>query len=325
MKRWLLSLKDNVNYLKIDEKDEINFYIDKYAKKGDIVAIYASPCTHISHFFTVKESSPYEYGDFEKEKYQMIIYKKFKLPVPIPLKEMKEYSVLDGWITRFPNFIYEMPADTWIKMMNFILEKNPELIKPNTKQYDTKNKKIRDYMDIEHIIEFVQSCAEKSNNIDDQTCCKIPLNEASTEQTIIRPILRYLGWNIDDLCDLNPEYNIGPKRVDYVLNYGNSNKLFIEVKNFNRDLTKENENQLIDYCDSKNVNLGLLTNGKIWQFFYLTYEKSNYISNRQKICEIDALKDDKKKIIELFSQLLSKEAIKSGKAFSFAEELSQNK
>ena len=237
---------------------------------------------------------------------------------------MKENSVLDGWIRRFPNFIYEMPADTWIKIMDFILKKNPELIKPNNEHNNSNNKKIRDYMDIEHIIEFIQSCDNKSNNKKDkQICCKIPLNEAATEQTIIRPILRYLGWNIDDLCDLNPEYNIGQKRVDYVLNYGKPNKLFIEVKNFNKELSSKNEKQIIDYCDSKKVNLGLLTNGKKWQFYYLIFGKSNYISKRELIYEVDMTDCNKKEVIKIFSKLLSKEAIKSGEAFSFAHELAK--
>ena len=103
----------------------------------------------------------------------------------------------------------------------------------------------------------------------------------------------------------------------------NSNKLFIEAKNFNEELKPEHENQLIDYCDLKNVNLGLLTNGKIWQFYYLTYGKSNYISNREQICEINVCDCNKKEAIKLFSQLLSKESIKSGKAISFAQELSK--
>jgi hypothetical protein len=321
LKRWLLSIKDEYKWYDIDEKEQLTFFTDKFAKKGDLTVIYkSSPLAYISHLFTVKDSSRYEYANSDKEKYQMEIYKKFELPQPISLNEMNENFVLEGWISRFPGFIYEMPADTWIKMMDFILEKNPGLIKPNTNQNNTNHQKIHDYMNIGHVLDLVNSCILKSDNSE---CCRIPPNEASTEGMIIRPILRYLGWNTSNPCEVRQEFSIGRKKVDYALRCDNSNKLFIEVKNFNEDLKPENENQLIDYCDLDDVNLGLLTNGKIWQFYYLTYGKSNYVSSREMICEIDVLNDDKKKAIETFSQLLSKEAIKSGNAISFAQELSK--
>ena len=86
--------------------------------------------------------------------------------------------------------------------MDFILEKNPELIKPNISQNSAKTKKIHDYVNIEHIIDLVNSCNSKS---EESTCCMVPHNEASTEGMIIRPILRCLGWNTSNPCEVYQE------------------------------------------------------------------------------------------------------------------------
>jgi len=126
---------------------------------------------------------------------------------------------------------------------------------------------------------------------------------------IIRPILRYLGWNTSDPCQVRQEFSIGRKKVDYALIHDKSLRVFIEVKNFNEDLKPGHEEQLIDYCYLRKVNKGILTNGRQWIFYNFNFDKSEYIPTKEKIHDITVSKRHKKHLKEIMINHISKDSL----------------
>jgi len=81
-------------------------------------------------------------------------------------------------------------------------EKNPDLIpdksmSPTTTPLDY-------YINCAVILDMIRDSLG-----DNSKCCQIPHNEAATESMFIIPILRYMGWNTMDPCEVNQEYGIG--------------------------------------------------------------------------------------------------------------------
>lgn len=62
------------------------------------------------------------------------------------------------------------------------------------------------------------------------------LDEASTKNGVVLPILNQLGWDPFSIGEIQPEYSVGGKRVDFSLRFNNKNKVFIEVKQTGTDL-----------------------------------------------------------------------------------------
>ena len=73
------------------------------------------------------------------------------------------------------------------------------------------------------------------------------LGEEAIKQGVILPLLRAVGWDTDDISQVNPEYQTGKGFVDYSLRIGDENRVFVEAKAGGVDL-KFCENQLQEYC-----------------------------------------------------------------------------
>lgn len=315
MKRWLLSIKDQYKWFDIDEKEQLTFFADKFAKKGDVILIYkSSPLAQFSHLFTVKDSSMYEYANSEKERYKFKIYEKLALPKPIALSEIKESSILNSWIKNFPGFMYEIPDEVWLKFNDYLMDKYPELIECIASSKNKKPNKNNQSDELREIIKNVNMYNVKNKKI-----CRIP-NEAVTEEAIINPILKCMGWDTSNPCEVRREYSISHKKVDYALRKGKHNKMFIEVKNFNSDLNSDNQDQIINYCLMENVELGLLTNGKQWVFYHFN-SGYNSLAEPKQVYKIDFCKDKEDRIREILNNLLSKGAVESGNALKYAQNL----
>jgi hypothetical protein len=86
---------------------------------------------------------------------------------------------------------------------------------------------------------------------------RIPaLDEASTKQGVILPLLDELGWNPRNVEEIRAEYTVGTKKVDYSLRFENHNKAFIEVKKIGTDLEKHQE-QLLSQSFQEGVRRNL--------------------------------------------------------------------
>ncbi len=146
---------------------------------------------------------------------------------------------------------------------------------------------------------------------------KRDLDETSTKQALVLPILQQLGWAIFNIEEVKPEYSVENRRVDYSLRIERSDKVFVEAKNTSESL-ENHEEQLLDYAFRQGVDLAILTNGITWSF-YLPTQKGDW--KARKFYTIDILQQESKDVSAKFSELLSKENILSGKALQSAEEI----
>ena len=67
------------------------------------------------------------------------------------------------------------------------------------------------------------------------------LNEQNTKATLIDPVLRALGWDLEDLESVQREYRARKRAnpVDYALFSGREPVLFVEAKALGQDLGDE--------------------------------------------------------------------------------------
>jgi len=147
------------------------------------------------------------------------------------------------------------------------------------------------------------------------------LDEASTKQAIILPLLQLLGWNPFDIDEVSPEYIVENKRVDYSLRLNNTNEVFIEVKKTSEGLENHQE-QLLHYSFRQGVDLAILANGITW-WFYLPTQKGNW--QDRKFYTIDIFQQSPEDIESKFITLLSKEGVKSGNALKHAKSIYSGK
>lgn len=146
-------------------------------------------------------------------------------------------------------------------------------------------------------------------------------NEAETKQAIILPLLGQLGWDRDNPDELKPEYKVDNGKVDFSLRLNNTNEVFIEVKQTEKDLEKEQE-QILGYSFRHGVGLAILTNGMTWWFF-LPMKKGDW--KTRKFHTIDIKEQETKEVASRFIEFLSKENIRSGKAKQYAESVYKDK
>lgn len=146
-------------------------------------------------------------------------------------------------------------------------------------------------------------------------------DEASTKQAVILRILSLLDWDTFNIDEVNPEYSIAGKRVDFSLRHENKNKAFIEVKKIGEDLEKHQE-QLLSYSFQEGVKLSILTNGITW-WFYLPLHEGSW--EQRKFYTIEIYDQNAEEIVGHFIDYLAKENIISGKAVTNAETIYKNK
>ena len=151
-------------------------------------------------------------------------------------------------------------------------------------------------------------------------------DEAKTSQSVILPILKYLGWEIFDSNEVCPQFSIKSKKVDFTvkkvdfaLRYQDQNKVFIEVKKVGVDLeTGYHQTQLLDYSFLEGVELAVLTNGISW-WLYLPLRIGGW--EQRKFYTIELIDQNPKDIAQKFTDFLSKEKVVSGKALEKAKKL----
>lgn len=114
-------------------------------------------------------------------------------------------------------------------------------------------------------------------------------DEATTKQAIILRLLSSLNWDIFDANEVQPEYSVSGKRVDYSLRLNNINKVFLEAKKVTEDLDNHQE-QLLNYAFQEGVKLAVLTNGVSW-WFYLPLNEGNW--EQRKFYAVDIFQQDK--------------------------------
>lgn len=136
-------------------------------------------------------------------------------------------------------------------------------------------------------------------------------NEQAVRQGIVDPLLRNLGWPLEDTQIVYPEYTVGSGKVDYALCDPQSKnpRVFIEAKQVGNIAGAEE--QLFGYDARIRVPIAVLTDGQIWRFFHPTGEGT---WEERKIRELDFITGDSEKSAECLSRYLNYESICSDKA-----------
>ena len=141
------------------------------------------------------------------------------------------------------------------------------------------------------------------------------LDEASVKQGVILRILHALGWDTFDIEEVRPEHSVGSRRVDYALRPDGRNKVFLEAKRPNEDLSNHAP-QLLDYSFREGVSLATLTNGLNW-WFYLPLREGSWEERRFGV--IDLRNQDVSQTTDSLIDFLSRENVRSGTAVENAE------
>lgn len=157
------------------------------------------------------------------------------------------------------------------------------------------------------------------------------LDEAATKQFIILPILRALGWDVENLDTLEvfPESrtereNGEQTKVDYALRHKGQVFVLIECKRWGDNLENQrNLKQLAGYIFQRGIDLGVLTDGRRWDF-YFAY-KTDVLWPDRKFCtiELDKQVNKQKDTVADFQKYLSKFNVINGKAKAEAEKIVQ--
>lgn len=103
------------------------------------------------------------------------------------------------------------------------------------------------------------------------------MDEANTKAAVLRDFLDLLGWMIptNTMLEYPVEAFGRTYKVDYALILEENPFAFIEAKGVDTSLTAKHGKQLSSYMTNKNVNYGILTNGKQYRFFQRQVDGDN--------------------------------------------------
>lgn len=91
-------------------------------------------------------------------------------------------------------------------------------------------------------------------------------NEEGTKTSLILPLFKILGYDIENPQKMIPEYTVENDRVDYSIMQDNAPLLFIEAKSVKEDLNKHKE-QAKKYFNNSDTKIICLTNGLTYNFY----------------------------------------------------------
>jgi predicted type IV restriction endonuclease len=94
-------------------------------------------------------------------------------------------------------------------------------------------------------------------------------NEANTKALVIEPLLSALGWDLEDLEQVDREYRVYDNTcLDYALKIEGRPRLFIEAKGVTKKLNDKGFiAQAVNYANNEGVQWCVLTNGVTYRVF----------------------------------------------------------
>ena len=100
-------------------------------------------------------------------------------------------------------------------------------------------------------------------------------NEEATKMALIAPFIQALGYDIFNPCEVKPEFAADlpgikqGERVDYAVLDRETGipKILVEAKPYRTDLSHTEMGQLSRYFAATHARIGILTNGRVFQFF----------------------------------------------------------
>lgn len=159
-------------------------------------------------------------------------------------------------------------------------------------------------MDKEGIEEYIEHCQRLIKE-------SPQMDEANTKAALLRDFLVLLDWEIPTNTQL--EYSVEAfgqtYKVDYALILDGTPVAFLEAKGLDTSLTSKHNDQLSSYMMNKNVNYGILTNGKQYSFFQRRVDASTVDVQVVAETQIGGL-TDRIAVLEAYT----KDAIESGES-----------
>lgn len=103
------------------------------------------------------------------------------------------------------------------------------------------------------------------------------MDEANTKAAVLQKFLELLGWEIPTNTQLEYAVKVGTRsyRVDYALLFDGTPVAFFEAKGVDTSLSSNHREQLSTYMKNENVNWGILSNGRQYQFLQRQVVDSN--------------------------------------------------
>jgi hypothetical protein len=140
-------------------------------------------------------------------------------------------------------------------------------------------------------------------------------NEAATKTVLVQPFLKALGYKVDNMKEVYPEYpvefaDVKNELIDYAILQDEVPIILVECKPCNEELKKKHVAQLINYYPKiKGSKFGILTNGIKYRFF--TDIEIEHLLDEEPFLELDILKMKTPDIneIEMFSKPINKDGV----------------
>ena len=109
-------------------------------------------------------------------------------------------------------------------------------------------------------------------------------SEAAAKTALVQPFIRALGYNVNDLAEVVPEFTADHglkkgEKVDFALMRGDAVALLVECKMLDAELSIAHCGQLSRYFHNTDASFGLLTDGNRYRF-YSDLEKPNVMDDR---------------------------------------------
>ena len=151
------------------------------------------------------------------------------------------------------------------------------------------------------LIDHLQVLAARAEQVGDSLT-----NEEATKMALIAPFIQSLGYDIFNPTEVKPEFSADlpgikqGERVDYAVLENGQPKILIEAKPYRTDLRSAEKGQLSRYFQATKARIGILTNGRQFQFF-TDLDHQNLMDERP-FAEID-LSDLKSAPLEQIKQL----------------------
>jgi hypothetical protein len=118
------------------------------------------------------------------------------------------------------------------------------------------------------LIDHLQTLASRAQQAGDSLT-----NEEATKTALIAPFIQALGYDIFNAVEVKPEFSADlpgikqGERVDYAILENGHPKILVEAKPYSSDLRTAEMGQLSRYFQATKARIGILTNGRLFQFF----------------------------------------------------------
>lgn len=132
--------------------------------------------------------------------------------------------------------------------------------------------------------------------------------EKAVEMCVVLPLLKQVGWNTENVSEIQPQQLVDGGKVDFDLQIDGESRILIEVKRWKHDLDDEDETQLEVYCQSTKPRpkLAVLTSGRVWRLYLPPTAAKGKL---RRFGELDVTANELTEIESTFMQFLGRDSM----------------